>query len=302
LKGTFKLEGSSDVWLDEVPFLFTTNATNIDEITPTVYFTIDGTEYSESMTTSSGTTEVITFNDLNKTLTAGKTYTFTVKADMNDIETSYFNEGNYLSAALDSTRRASIIAENEQGDQLADSTEMTGVASGTNQYFYSIAPVVSVVSASITPNDNGSSAPTSATAKLKLAIKAQGGTLYLNGDDESTQGDEFITLAVDGGDATAAVSSYTFTTTGTYTTTNGAADDEYFTVNDGDTIYVEITAIVARGAGGSASALLTGLKGTAIEFGTTVTTSATRSANSLSFTALTDLLKSGLTPLSRTSA
>lgn len=302
LKGTMKLDGTSNVWLDEVPFLFTTNATNVDAVTPTVYFTIDGTEYSESMISTAGTTESVNFNDLNKTLTAGKTYTFTVTADVNDIETSEFDEGDYLSAALDATQRALVVAENDQGDQLTDGTEMTGVASGTIQYFYSIAPVVTVVSASITPNDNGSSAATSATAKLKLAIKAQGGTVYLNGDDESTAAKELITLAVDGGDATASVSSYTYNTTGTYTTTNSAADNEYFTLNDGDTMYVDITAVVARGAGGSASALLTGMKGTAILFGTASTDDTSRSVNSLSFTALTDILKTGQTSLSRTSA
>ncbi len=301
LKGTMKLEGTSNVWLDEVPFLFTTNATNVDAVTPTVYFTIDGTEYSESMTSSAGTTEVITFNDLNKTLTAGKTYTFTVKADVNDIQVSEFDEGDYLSADLDSTRRALVIAENDQGDQLTDGTEMTGVASGTIQYFYSIAPTVEVVSASITPNDNGSSAATSATAKLKLKLTAKGGTVYLNGDDESTGAKELITLTYDGGDATTSVSSYTYTTSGTYTTTNGGADNEYYTLNDGDVMYVDITAVVARGAGGSTT-ILTGLKGTAVLFGTDSTSDTTRSTNSLSFTALTDLLKSGLTSLSRTSA
>ena len=301
LKGTFKVDGTSNVWLDEVPFLFTTNATNVDDVTPTVYFTIDGTEYSESMTSSAGTTKVITFNDLDKTLTAGKTYSFTVTADVNDIETSLFDEGDYLSAALDSTRRASIIAENDQGDQLTDGTEMTGVASGNIQYFYSISPKVEVVSSSITPNDNGSSASTSATAKLKLKITAQGDTLYLNGDDETTAAKEFITLAVDGGDATTSVASYTFTTAGTYTTTNSGSDNEYYTLNDGDSMTIEIQALVARGAGGTTT-LLTGMKGSAILFGTASTDDTSRSVNSLSFTALTDILKTGLVSLSRTSA
>ncbi len=301
LKGTFKVDGTSNVWLDEVPFLFTTNATNVDDVTPTVYFTVDGTEYSESMTSSAGATETITFNDLNKTLTAGKTYSFTVTADVNDIETSLFDEGDYLSAALGSTQRASVIVENDQGDQLTDGTEMTGVASGNIQYFYSISPKVEVVSSSITPNDNGSSASTSATAKLKLKITAQGDTLYLNGDDETSAPKEFITLAVDGGDATTSVSSYTFTTAGTYTTTNSGADNEYYTLNDGDSMTIEIQALVARGAGGTTT-LLTGMKGSAILFGTASTDDTSRSVNSLSFTALTDILKTGLVSLSRTSA
>lgn len=292
-KGTFKVEGTSNVWLDEVPFLFTTNATNVDDVTPTVYFTIDGTEYSESMTSSSGTTETITFNDLNKTLTAGKTYTFTVKADVNDIETTYFDEGDYLKAELTSTTRASIIAENSQGDQLTNSTEMTGVASGNIQYFYSISPVVTVVSKSIVANANGNSAPTSATAKMQLKVTAMGGTLYLNGDDATSN--EFITLAVDGGDASSSVSSYTFTTSGTYTVTNSGAGEEYYTLNEGDSMYVDIEAVVSEATG--SSAILVGMKGSAVLFGTASTSVATRAANSLSFTSLTDTLKTGKTTL-----
>lgn len=302
LKGTFKVEGSSDVWIDEIPFLFTTNATDVDQVAPTVTLTIDGKEFSESVGSAVGTTEVVTFDDLDLTLDAGKTYTFTVSADeVNDIETTYFDEGDYLKAELDSTRRALIVAENEQGDSLTDGTEMTGVALGNIQYFYSVAPKVEVVSTSIAPNDNGSSAPTSATAKIKLKITAQGGTVYLNGDDESTAAKELITLTYDGGDATTSVASYSYTTSGTYTTTNGGADNEYYTLNQGDTMYVEVQAVVSRGAGGTAT-LLTGLKGTAILFGTATTDDTSRSVNSLSFSTLTDVLKSGMTSLSRTSA
>lgn len=295
LTGKFKVEGTSNVWLDEVPFLFTTNATNVDDVTPTVYLTIDGSEYAESMTSSAGTTEVITFDNLDKTLTAGQTYTFTVKADINDIETTYFDEGDYLKAELDSTRRALIVAENTAGDQLTDSTEMTGTAMGNIQYFYSIAPKVEVVSASITPNSNGNSSPVSATAKLKVKVTAQGGTIYINGANELTAAKEFLTLAVDGGDASSSVSSYSYTTTGTYTTTNSGSDNEYFTISDGDSMYVDVEAVVVEATG--SSAILVGMKASAVLFGTDATSDTTRSANSLSFSSLTDILKTGKTTL-----
>ncbi len=288
LTGKMTVDGTSNVWLDEVPFLFTTNATDVEQVAPTVYFTIDGTEYSESMTASSGTTETITFNNLDKTLTAGKSYTFTVTADVEDIETTYFDEGDYLKAELTSTTRGSIIAENAEGDQLTDGTEMTGTAMGNIQYFYSVAPKVELVSKSIVANDNGSAASTSATAKMKIAITAQGGTIYLNGDDATSN--EFITLAVDGGDASSSVSSYTFTTSGT-TVTNSGTGEEYYTINDGETMYVDIEAVVVEAAG--SSAILVGMKGTAVLFGTATTSVATRAASSLSFTALTDVLKTG---------
>ena len=294
-KGKMKLEGTSNVWLDELPFLFTTDATNVDDVTATVYLNIGGNTYSESMTATAGTTEAITFDNLDLDLTAGSTTIFTVLADINDIEAGTFDEGKYMKVDLDATRRALIIAENTQGEQLTDGTEMTGVVSGNNQYFYSIAPMVEVSSISIIPVDNGSSAPVSATAKMTLKITADGGTIYLNGDDEVTAAKELITLAVDGGNASTSVSSYTFTPSGTYTVTNDSADNEYYTLNDNDTMYVLIEAVVTEAVG--SAAVLAGMKGTAVLFGTDATSDTTRSANTMNWSTLTDILKTGKTVL-----
>jgi hypothetical protein len=127
---------------------------------------------------------------------------------------------------------------------------------------------------------------------MRVKVVAEGGTLYLNGDDESTAGKEFFTIAADaGGNSSVTVSSYQFTPSGTYTVTNDGSDNEYYTVTEGNTMYIDIQAIVAKGNGGSP--VLSGMKGTAILFGTDSTSDTTRSLNSLSYTALTDVLKTG---------
>jgi hypothetical protein len=130
---------------------------------------------------------------------------------------------------------------------------------------------------------------------MKLKITAQGGTVYLNGDDETTQAKEFFGIAIDGGDASSSVSSYTFTTTGTYVTTNAGADNEYYTLSDGDTMYVDIESVVVEATG--SNAILVGMKGDEVLFGTDETSDTTRSANTLNFTSLTDILKTGKTTL-----
>ncbi|MFA7315459.1 MAG: peptidoglycan-binding domain-containing protein [Candidatus Paceibacterota bacterium] len=290
-KGKIKVKGTSDIWLDEVPFLFTTDATNVDAVAPTVMLTISGTEFSETMTASAGTTEVITFNDLDLTLKAGTTVDFTISADIEDIETSTFDEGDKLKVELDSTRRASIVAENSQGDSLADGTELTGTSLGEYMHFYSTAPAVEVVSASIVANDNGSSAAASATAKMKVKITAQGGDVYINGDDITTASYEFFTFAKDGGDASTSVGSATYATTGTYTTTTDSSGNEYFTIAEGNSMYVEATLLVTQATG--SSPILVGAKATALLFGTASTSEVTRSANSMNWTTLTDLMKTG---------
>jgi hypothetical protein len=294
-KGRIILDGDSDVWLDELAVLYTTDATNVDGVTPTVYLTIDGKEFAESMTVTAGTTEAITFDDLDLTINAGDTVEFTLSADINDIEAATFAEGDYLKAEIDATRRALIVAENSKGDSLTDATEVTGTAIGNNQYFYSVAPTVSVESKSITPNDNGSSASLSATAKMKLKITAVGGTVYLMGDDETTAANEFFTIAVDGGDSSSSISSYTFSPSGTYTVLNSGADNEYYTLYEGDTMYVDIESVVLQATG--SDPILAGMKGTAILFDIATPDGSTTPTGSLSFSDLVDQLKTGKTTL-----
>jgi hypothetical protein len=124
-----------------------------------------------------------------------------------------------------------------------------------------------------------------------------GGNLYLNGDDESTIGKEFFQIAVEGGNSSTSVSSYTFTPSGTYTVTNSGADNEYYTLNENNTMYVDISAIVSQGTSGGT--VLAGMKGSSILFGTDATSDTTRSTNSLSYTALTDMLKGPKTTITK---
>ena len=73
--------------------------------------------------------------------------------------------------------------------------------------------------------------------------------------------------------------------------TSSGSDNEYYTLNEGDVMYVDIEATVVEATG--SAAILVGMKGDEILFGTATTTGATRSANTLNFTALTDILKTG---------
>jgi hypothetical protein len=187
-----------------------------------------------------------------------------------------------------------IDVEDENGDAV---TNISGAATGRNQIFFVTVPEITVVSSSIVPNDNGSSAPATATATMKLKIVAKGGNLYLNGDDESTIGKEFFQIAVEGGNSSTSVSSYTFTPSGTYTVTNSGADNEYYTLNENNTMYVDISAIVSQGTSGGT--VLAGMKGSSILFGTDATSDTTRSTNSLSYTALTDMLKGPKTTITK---
>ena len=151
-----KLDGTSNVWLDEMPVTFTTTGDSLDALTGSVILTIGGNTYTESTgtnctpTCAANTTAVVVFDNLDLTLVAGSTTNFTVSADLNDIENTGvtatdFDEGDTLLASILTTNRDDIIAENAGGDQLTDGTEMTGSLTGNAQAFYSAGINVALV-------------------------------------------------------------------------------------------------------------------------------------------------------------
>ncbi len=174
-KGKLKLDGTSDVWLDELPVTLTVasvgtgdGSLSIDAIANSVTLNIGGKEYTESLgancvndatnftdakSCASNTTSGVVFDNLDLTLKAGSTTNFTISADINDIENTAvastdFDEGDSLLASITTTGRADMVAENDQGDQLTDATELTGSLTGKAQSFYSKGLNLSLVSTS----------------------------------------------------------------------------------------------------------------------------------------------------------
>ena len=164
MKGKMKLDGTSDVWLDEIPVTFVASATSVSAITGSVKLTIDGKEFTESTgsncvsTCDSNTTGVVTFDNLDLTIKAGSTVYFSVSADINDLESTAatatdFREGMTLLASLTATNRGAMVVENTEGDALTDGTELTGSVGSitTNaQTFRSTGLVVTLVNTSVT--------------------------------------------------------------------------------------------------------------------------------------------------------
>src|SRR3989338_3390551 len=138
LKGKFVLDGTSDVWLDELPITLTTTGDSVDALASSITLVLGDKTYTESLgancTTSCalGTANpVVTFDNLDYTITAGDTVNFTLKVDLNNIEetgvtATDFDDGDTLLASLTATHRAAMVVENSQGDSLTDATERTG--------------------------------------------------------------------------------------------------------------------------------------------------------------------------------
>ena len=247
LKGKMKLEGTSNVWLDEVPVTFTaTGGSNAEALSGSVTLNIGGTEYSETMTAGAAAV-VVTFNNLNLTLTAGSTVNFTVSADINDLDatagvTVNFDAGDTLKAELLTTNRDDIIAENSGGDQLTDGTEMTGSALGEAQTFQDTGINVVLVSTSAVAAKGLTTQPDKGTYTITFDVTAFGGDMWVDGTKPTLTGTDSTDLNI--------VSPGTGTQDAVLTTSTGATmtgtinTTSRFKVSEGETERFTITSVV----------------------------------------------------------
>jgi peptidoglycan hydrolase-like protein with peptidoglycan-binding domain len=209
MKGKLVLEGSSDVWLDALPVTFTaaTTSGSINAITGSVKLTLGSNTYTEVTGTTNCLTEAdfatastcsteaeetagILFDNLNYTIPAGSTVNFTISADINDLdatvaEATNFDAGDTLLASITTTGRAFIVAENSQGDQLTDATEMTGSAVGEAQAFRDTGINVAFVSSTATISHAGDINNTldhdQGTFTITFDVTAFGDDMYIDG-------------------------------------------------------------------------------------------------------------------------
>ncbi len=277
LKGKFKLEGTSAVWLDELPVTLTSTGDSIDALARTVTLTIGSEEFTESLgancatSCATQTTDVVTFDNLDLDLAAGSTTNFTVTVDLNDIENTGvtatdFDEGDTLLASVTTTNRGAIVAENAEGDQLTDSTEMTGSATGNAQGFYSTGIQVSLVSVTnsainVAQVENQTD---NATTTFTYDVTAFGADIYVDGtvteDGDGTyaagQGNSYyITRADTGADAASLTTPAASLTTGSGTgiTTATSASNTTWKVIDGTTARFVLSVNVANTLTGDAA-------------------------------------------------
>lgn len=264
LKGKLKLDGTSKVWLDELPVTFTaTGAANIEAITGNVKLMLGTTEYTESVTAGASPI-VITFNNLDFNMDAGSTVNFTVSADINDFDATVgaainFDEGDTLKAELTTTNRAAIIAENSAGDQLTNSTEMTGSALGEVQTFRDTGINVVLVGSPTAVAAKGlTGQPDRGTYTITFDVTAFGGDMWIDGTKPTLTGTDGTDLNI--------VSPGTGTQDAVITTSTGALmtgtinTTSRFKIAEGETERFTITSVVTPTvAGGLYSVALASL-------------------------------------------
>lgn len=181
LKGKIKANGDSDVTIDELPITFTlaSGTQAISDVASSFTLKLGSEEFTENAP-STVSAATVTFDNLDFKIDAGQTVSFTVLANINAIDDVDFDEGDKLTASLTSTNRNYIDAENEEGDQLSDSTEKTGTATGAAQEFRTSGISASLVSATADENTNDGSDNDSVTYNIKFKVTATGDDVYVS--------------------------------------------------------------------------------------------------------------------------
>ncbi len=288
-----EVEGDSEVDIDDMPVDLTSVGAGVGEIVNSLELWVDGDQIgSESVSSTTALTRTITFDNLDWQIEAGDTVEVVIKADINDTDGG-FSDGATLTLDVNPDDSGWDI-EDENGDDLA-AADKTGTATTDAHLFYTIAPEITVVSADIDPIDNGNAAAESALATIEVQVTAKGGTLYLNGDDETTENKRFFVGDVygSGTSASTTASSSVFTViSGTNDVTNSGADNEYYTLEEGESMTIRIEATVNQSTV-TTTAILAGLKALQFNFGTAATSDTTRSATSFTYTDLIDATQTG---------
>lgn len=181
LTGSLELEGDSDANIDEIPVTFTVGgtATDVDNVTGSVTLVLDGEEYTETVSTSTATSTTITFDDLDFDMSAGDEIDFEIRADIYEMDANDFVEGDTLLASITSTNRSAIDVENEEGDQLDDSSEKSGTAIGEAQEFRTQGIMLELVSTDADVMVDDGALDDTGTFTIKFKVTAVGDDAYI---------------------------------------------------------------------------------------------------------------------------
>ena len=262
LKGKLTLDGDSDVVIDEFPVSFSPVGANINVMVDSLHLIIDGEEFTESVPSMfDGSTASLTFDNLDFAMDAGDVIEFEVVADMTDMDGTIFAEGDTLEANVTASNRDLMDVENQEGDQLADSSEKSGTANGEAQEFRTEGIMVTLVSTSTSVTSGTSANDDLGKFVIKFKVKAIGSTMYVSSvaaASLTTTGDGAIVGVERSGTATiGGVSVTVVNSTDTDMTANGN-----YEISDGGEETLEMTTTIQLptvGAAGQYRALLRAL-------------------------------------------
>jgi peptidoglycan hydrolase-like protein with peptidoglycan-binding domain len=254
LKGKLKLEGTSDVVIDEFPVTFTATANGgtadgVDDIAGSVTLIIDGEEYSETMSLTSALVGTVTFDNLDFDLSSEDTVEFEVLADINDIDGTVFVAGATLKADVTASNRNLMDVENSEGDQLSDSSEKSGTATGEAQEFRTSGIMLTLVSTATDATTGTSAGDDIGLFTIKYKVTAVGDTVYVSSLADATTAantDGKTSITIDRAGTATATNISVALVNNTDTDLNAAG---LYTIEEGESETFEVSASVPMNSG-----------------------------------------------------
>jgi hypothetical protein len=226
-----------DVTINEIPVTLAVSAGGVGNTFTSLSLYQGSTLIDTEAVGANGTTT--TFEDVDVTIDADDSETFTIKADISDIGTG-FASGQSASTTITGS---AIDAEDEMGD----SVTVSGTATGEDVTFRSLG--IDAQLTSITESNDSDSTPDLGTFTFKFKVTAFGDDVYISATSTS-------------GESNAIVYTLTGATVSSSTLTSTADEDgNAFVVDEGDTEDFTFTVI----ANGNSS--FTDVEVTAIKWG-----------------------------------
>lgn len=250
---TVEAEGG-DIDLNELWVRLTTGTAAVSAVVDDVYLVIDGEEFDNEATTTSGTSDDYMFDiDGDVTVDEDGEVTVEVVVDLKSTDdgSNYANAGETISASV--TSALADLTDAEGADDLTGST-ISGSAVGDTHTLVSegiVVPVDGVEATTDTSGDND----TLGEFTIEFEVTAVEGDFYIrelatgdaDGITTATTGVEFM---IEGGTAT---------TTGTLSSTADEDTTGVFTVRDGETETFTLRVVTNPVASGDFRVTLTGV-------------------------------------------
>lgn len=178
----FKLTAEeSDIEVRGLPIKFTSSDTDVTDVVSDVQLEIDGASMGDISSAGVGTTTTFEFDNDEFVIPAGESVVVKVIVDLNSTGAAGVNysEGTTLSAKIDTTERAAIVAEGK--DDLDESAgDITGTAIGKDQQLMTEGIFGEIVSINETTKSDGTTDDALGQFEFKVDVTAFGDTYYVS--------------------------------------------------------------------------------------------------------------------------
>lgn len=159
-----EIEGNSDVTIEDLVIAATTTgAADLGEMASQAQLLVDGDEVG---TENIGSTDTITFDNIDVELEAGETYEFILALDFLALDDA-LDEGDTVSFFIRETQRDAWDVEDETGNDVADN-DITGTASTEEFVIYESAFDFNLVSTSATVSGGDAGTGTDDTGTFRI--------------------------------------------------------------------------------------------------------------------------------------